>query len=209
MNLIMVVREEIKGMKKMGSKYFYIFTISITSLGVANAGCSNQSKRIDTMEEKTEVLSRSVESLEPELKQIKERLNEQELEIKNALDLQKGAQKRLEEELSKTRNLLQEIKQNLILVEKDKNKIKTKLNELETLYSKSTSAGAGIIEDLLDKAIKLYQQGRFEEAILKWEEILARDPSQLQAKFNIEVAKDKIKEKEVHEELRTLIMQRK
>jgi outer membrane murein-binding lipoprotein Lpp len=195
-------------MTKINSKYFCMFTISIISLGVVNAGCSNQSKRIDTMEIKTDALSNSVGSLEPEIKELKEKLNEQKLEIKTALGSQKDAHNRLKEELSKTGNLLQEIKQNLVLVEEDKNKMKTKLKELETL-SKTTIAETSLTGGLLDEAIKLYQQGKFEEAILKWEEVLARDPGQLQAKFNIEIAKDRIKGKEIHEELKALLIQRK
>ncbi len=114
----------------------------------------------------------------------------------------------MEEELSETRILLQEIKQNLALVEEDKNKMKTQLEELETL-SKSTSAETSLTQDLLDKAIKLYRQDKFEEAITKWDEVLAHDPGKLEAKFNIEIAKDKIKEKEIHEELKELLIQRK
>ncbi len=45
--------------------------------------------------------------------------------------------------------------------------------------------------------------------ISKWEEALARDPGKLEAKFNIEIAEDRIKEKEIHEELKTLLIQRK
>jgi tetratricopeptide (TPR) repeat protein len=87
--------------------------------------------------------------------------------------------------------------------------MKTQLDKLETLCSKSTSAEARLIKGLLDEAIKLYRQGKFKEAISKWEEALARDPGKLEAKFNIEIAKDRIKEKEIHEELKSLLIQRK
>ena len=66
-----------------------------------------------------------------------------------------------------------------------------------------------LVEDLLDKAIQLYRQEKFEEAIAKWEEVLALDPSKLEAKFNIEIAQDRIKEKQIQEDLKASRTQRK
>ncbi|MFQ5962699.1 MAG: hypothetical protein ACE5KZ_00260 [Candidatus Scalinduaceae bacterium] len=66
-----------------------------------------------------------------------------------------------------------------------------------------------LVEDLLDKAIQFYRQGKYEEAISKWEEVLALDPSKLEAKFNIEIAQDRIKEKEIQKELKSSLIQRK
>ena len=208
-------------MTKINSKYFYMFTIAIISLGLFNVGCSYPSKRIDILEEKIGGLTNSIESLKTktselnELKLEEKRLNQEYTRLKNkqiAIETtqksQNNAHNRLEEGLSETRILLQEIKQNLASVEEDKNKMKTQLKELEAL-SKSTGVETSLTEDLLDKAIKLYRQDKFEEAITKWEEVLAHDPSKLAAKFNIEIAKDKIKEKEIHEELKALLIQRK
>ena len=66
-----------------------------------------------------------------------------------------------------------------------------------------------LVEDLLDKAIQLYRQEKFEEAIARWEEVLALDPSKLEAKFNIEIAQDRIKEKQIQEDLKSSRTQRK
>ena len=196
-------------MAKINSKYFYMLTIAIISFVLFNAGCSSPPKRVDSLEEKVSALSHSVESLEPKFYELKEKLSEQGLEIATTLSSHNNSRNRMEEGLRETRNLLQEIKQRLALIEEDKDKMKTQLNKLETLCSKSTSAEASLTEDLLNEAIKLYRQGEFEEAISKWEEALARDPGKLEAKFNIEIAKDRIKEKEIHEELKALLIQRK
>ena len=75
----------------------------------------------------------------------------------------------------------------------------------ETQEKRKTS----LVEDLLDKAIQLYRQENFEEAIAKWEEVLALDPSKLEAKFNIEIAHDRIKEKQIQEDLKSSRIQRK
>ncbi len=68
---------------------------------------------------------------------------------------------------------------------------------------------SSLIEDLLEKAINLYRQGKFEEAIARWEEVLALNPEIHEAKFNIEIAQDKIKEKKIQEGLKSNLIQRK
>ena len=188
-------------MTKIYSKYFYMFTITMISLGLFNAGCTIQPKRTVALETKMDTLSHSVEGLEPEISRLKKKLDEQVAEIEASLSVQG--------------NLLQEIKQNLDLVEEDKGKMKvqldelgTQLNRLESL-SKITSAETNLTEELLDDAIILYRQQKFEEAISKWEEVLARNPGKLEAKFYIEIANDRIKEKEIREELKALLIQRK
>jgi len=60
---------------------------------------------------------------------------------------------------------------------------------------------SSLVEDLLDKAIRLYREEHFEDAIEKWEEVLVLDPSKLEAKFNIEIAQDRIKEKQIQKDL--------
>ncbi len=195
-------------MTKINSRYFCMFTIAVISLGLFNAGCAYQPERIDALEKKVDALSHSVESVEPEINELKKELGKQRAEIEIALSAQSNASNRLEEGLSGSENLLQEIKQNLALVEEDKDKMKVRLEELEAL-SESTVAEASLAEDLLDEAIKLYRQGKFEEAIAKWEEALARDPGKLEAKFNIEIARDRIKEKRIHKELKESLIQRK
>ncbi len=60
---------------------------------------------------------------------------------------------------------------------------------------------SSLIQDLLDKAIHLYREERFEAAIAKWKEVLVLDPSKLEAKFNIEIAQDRIKEKQIQNDL--------
>jgi len=185
------------------------------SLGLFNAGCTVQPKRVETLEIKMDTLSHSVEGLEPEISRLEKKFAEQVAEIEASLSTQDNARKLLEKRVSETGNLLEEIKQNLDFVEEDKGKMKvqldelgTQLNRLESL-SKKTSAETNLTEELLDDAIKLYRQEKFEEAILKWEEVLARDPGKLEAKFYIEITRNRIKEKKIHEELKALLIQRK
>ena len=75
--------------------------------------------------------------------------------------------------------------------------------------SRISKAETNLTEELLDNGIKLYSQQKFEEAISKWEEVLARDSGKLEAKFYIEIAKDRIKQTQIHEELKALLIQRK
>ncbi len=202
-------------MTKIYPKYFCMFAITIVSLVLLNGGCATQPERIVTLEKKLNALSKSVEGLEPEINVLREKLNKQESGIKSTLSSQSNVRNRLEEGLSETENLLKEIKKNLALAEDDKSKTKeqmeelrTQLNRLETL-SKLTGSKTSLTRDLMDKAIISYSQGKFDDAISKWEEVLAHDPDKLDAKFNIEIAKDRIKEKQIHDEMKALLIQRK
>ena len=65
----------------------------------------------------------------------------------------------------------------------------------------SGSANIAIVEDLLNEAIQLYREEEFEEAIAKWEKVLALDPSKLEAKFNIEIAQDRIEEQRIQDRI--------
>jgi tetratricopeptide (TPR) repeat protein len=133
---------------------------------------------------------------------------------------------KLEEELAETKDLLEKVKQQLAIVENDKNNLKAKLGKLEAPSEKAAEEEKGNVgenmenltketqetspvEDLLDKAIQLYREENFEEAIAKWEEVLALDPSKLEAKFNIEIAQDRLKEKQIQEDLKSSRTQRK
>ena len=49
------------------------------------------------------------------------------------------------------------------------------------------------LQKSLDGALQLYRKGNYKEAVSKWEEALILDPENLEAKFNIEIAKEKIK----------------
>lgn len=49
------------------------------------------------------------------------------------------------------------------------------------------------LQKLLDEALMLYREGNYKGAIGKWEEVLIIDPENLEAKFNIEIANEKIK----------------
>ncbi len=202
-------------MTKKYSKYFYMFTITMIFLGLFNAGCINQPKRTETLETKMDTLSHSVEGLEPEINELNNKLDAQVAEIETSLNSQDNNYKRLEERVSETGNLLQEIKQNLDLLEQARGNMKVQLDELDTQLnrleslSKISKVDTNLTEELLDNGINSYRQQKFEEAISKWEEVLAHDPGKLEAKFYIEIAKDRIKHTQIYEDLKELLIQRK
>ena len=243
-------------MKKMSSKYWYILTTVIISLGLFNSGClqlekfslggQSKTERINILEEEVESLSNNIGSLTTEnyelrknvvkLETAKNQLNNKYTQIKDkqiaieaAQTSQNKIRKNLEEELAETKDLLGKVKQQLAIVENDKNNLKTKLEKLGAPREKAAEEEKGNVgenrenlaqetqetqetspvEDLLDKAIQLYREENFEEAIAKWEEVIALDPSKLEAKFNIEIAQDRIKEKQIQEDLKSSRIQRK
>ena len=251
-------------MKKISSKYLSILTTVIITLGLFNSGCLNSKKfslrqskteRINILEEKVESLSYNMGSLTTENSELKKSLVDLET-VKNQLDKeytqivdkqnsleaaqtsQSEARRRLADELAETKNLLEKVKQQLTVVEQDKNSLREKLEKLEASHAEPAEAEAvaakataddeekgnadenregmtqekqktALVEDLLDNAIQLYRQEKFEEAITKWEKALALDPSKLEAKFNIEIAQDRIKEKQIQEDLKSSRTQRK
>lgn len=237
-------------MKKMSSKYWYILTTVIISLGLFNSGClqlekfslggQSKTERINILEEEVESLSNNIGSLTTEnyklkknvvkLETAKNQLNNKYTQIKDkqiaieaAQTSQNKIRKNLEEELAETKDLLGKVKQQLTIVENDKNNLKTKREKLGAPREKAAKEEKGNVgenreslaqetspvEDLLDKAIQLYREENFEEAIAKWEEVIALDPSKLEAKFNIEIAQDRIKEKQIQEDLKSSRIQRK
>lgn len=62
--------------------------------------------------------------------------------------------------------------------------------KIEELAAKQ---GRESLQKILDGALLLYRKGNYKEAVSKWEEALILDPNNLEAKFNIEIAKEKIK----------------
>lgn len=91
----------------------------------------------------------------------------------------------------------------------EKTGIDTTKNRKSLIKEDQEKRKSSLIEELLDKAIKRYREGKYKNAIAKWEEVLALDPSKLEAKFNIEIAQDRIKEREVQEGLKSNLIQRK
>ncbi|MDR4504619.1 MAG: tetratricopeptide repeat protein [Candidatus Scalindua sp.] len=243
---------------------------AIILMGFLNAGCTQwenfstgKTKRIGILEEQVIMLSDKVESINIKNDELATTLSvsqKQELEIepfheeyvqlKNKLtgieDLQEShlnENSRLQDELSETRNQIQEIRQQLTSVETDKDSIKAQLVELEIAYEKlltkepqsidttvklekevkevgeenreslikktQKKLEASLVEDLLNMAISLYRQGKYEDAIARWEEVLTLNPEIHEAKFNIEIAQDKIKEKNIQEGLKSNLIQRR
>ncbi len=83
----------------------------------------------------------------------------------------------------------------------DTGKSYTKQSRKNLIKETQENRKTTLVEGLLNKAIRLYREEHFEEAISKWEEVLALDPSKLEAKFNIEIAQDRIKEKQIQKDL--------
>lgn len=146
------------------------------------------------------------------------RLERELAETKNSLNEIKQHLTNIESEKDKLKAKLEEIEsfeEQIIksksavddntIVEINNNNEQSKENVIKETQEKRKLS---LVEGLLNKAIKLYREEKFEEAIAKWEEVLALDPSKLEAKFNIEIAHDRIKEKQIQEDLKSNRTQR-
>jgi len=155
-------------MKKISSKYLSILTTVIITLGLFNSGCLNSKKfslrqskteRINILEEKVESLSYNIGSLTTENSELKKGLVDLET-VKNQLDKeytqivdkqnaleaaqtsQSEARRRLADELAETKDMLEKVKQQLTVVEQDKNGLREKLEKLEASRAEPAEAVA-------------------------------------------------------------------
>jgi predicted nuclease with TOPRIM domain len=128
------------------------------------------------------------------LEKIKQHLAEMESE-KNNLKAKLETLEASHERATKT----EEVVDRTTNIEKEKSY--TGQNRKSLIKETQENRKSSLVEELLDKAIRLYREESFEDAIAKWEEVLALDPSKLEAKFNIEIAQDRIKEKQIQKDL--------
>ena len=83
-----------------------------------------------------------------------------------------------------------------VVVEKDEVIEDTIENRESAAKETQKKLKASLVEKLFNRAKSLYRQGKFEEAVTKWEDVLEFDPDRLDAMYNIEVAKDRIRERQ-------------
>lgn len=151
-------------------------------------------KRINALEAKVNTLSSSFNSLNTKNRDLTMKLNV----------LSKGAE-RNSSQLSGIKKIFQESEQQST----PKYKYTDEEESRKDLIKKTQeNRKASLVEDLLDKAINLYRQEKYEDAIAKWNEAIALDPKRLEAKFNIEIAKDKINDKKIKDGLKALRTQK-
>lgn len=169
-------------------KHLRTFTVVIILPGLISAGCSH-------LEQKTSDNTKGINTLEEKI---------------NALENLENKHNDLAKSLNETR---EEISRKLAAIEEDKNKIETRLEELassikEAEQKSSVTEVKGASYTLSEKAIESYSQEKFEDAIAQWKEALKNDPTNLEAKFNIEITKDRLKVKEIQDDLKALRLQK-
>ncbi|WKZ20433.1 MAG: hypothetical protein QY310_07655 [Candidatus Jettenia sp. CY-1] len=67
-----------------------------------------------------------------------------------------------------------------------------KLEEV-TIKDSDANPRKAELQSMMDEALALYRGGNYEESLNKWEEIIAIDPENLEAEFNIEIVKERMK----------------
>ena len=151
-------------------------------------------KKINALEGKVSTLSSSLS-----------RLNTKNKELTMKLDgLSKGPE-RNSSQLSGINKIFQESKQQSAPNHNHIDKVESRKDAIQATQEKRKKS---LVEELLDKAIDLYRQEKYEDAIAKWNEAIALDPRRLEAKFNIEIAKDKIKDQKIKDGLKALRTQK-
>ena len=95
-----------------------------------------------------------------------------------------------ESEIRRQNEALKE--ESMEMIEEGQEMIKEVKGEIKT-EEVAKNQGKEALQKLLDEALTLYRDGIYSEAITKWEEVLVIDPENIEAKFNIEIAKEKMK----------------
>ncbi len=176
---------------------------------------SKLNKEYTQIENKQKAIEKTQTSNNNERNHLKRELAETIIslnEIKQQLTKIESEKKKLETKLEDFESFYEQAVQTIPAVDdtikaeaKNRDPEQSKENLIKETQEKRKSS---LVESLLNKAIRLYREGNFDDAIAKWEEVLALDPSKLEAKFNIEIARDRIKETQIQEDLKSNRTQR-
>ena len=125
-----------------------------------------------------------------EIEQVKTDLQNQALALQSQRFLIKNSEIEQQSEAMKeeAKEMIKELRE---MVKEAKGEIKSE--EEKKTEETATEQGKEAVQRLLDEALSLYRDENYKDAIRTWEAVLVIDPANLEAKFNIEIAKEKIK----------------
>ena len=125
-----------------------------------------------------------------EIEQVKTDLQNQALALQSQRFLIRNSEIEQQSEAMKeeAKEMIEELRE---MVKEAKGEIKPEAEK----KAEETAAEQGkeAVQRLLDEALSLYRDENYKDAIKTWEAVLVIDPANLEAKFNIEIAKEKIK----------------
>lgn len=125
-----------------------------------------------------------------EIEQVKTDLQNQALALQSQRFLIKNSEIEQQSEAMKeeAKEMIKELRE---MVKEAKGEIKSE--EEKKTEETAAEQGKEAVQRLLDEALSLYRDENYKDAIGKWKAVLVIDPANLEAKFNIEIAKEKIK----------------
>ncbi|TVL99099.1 MAG: hypothetical protein CV087_19325 [Candidatus Brocadia sp. WS118] len=167
---------------------------------------SNYSKlltSLDVLSSKVELKDSSFESILAEtqktIKDLEKKMDEMEkakIDLQNQLmTLQTQRSRITGTKIEQPKESMKEAKQ---MMEQGREMLKDASSEIKpeedhTIKTIAANQEKEALQKLLDEALMLYRDGNYKGAIGKWEEVLVLEPENLEAKFNIEIANEKIK----------------
>ncbi len=203
-----------KSSKAQQEERFVLIDKKINELqkAISNINASAQSivRQVEELSDRTTNIGRNYTKIDTSLEELNTRV-----ETKDSL---------LETSISDTQNTINELKAKLSEIELAKEEIQNQINSLQSQKSQPVSSavehqeesgevngetvektteaqqGKAIVQGLLDEAQAIYKDGDYDDAISKWEEVLNIDPENLEAKLNIEIAKEKFESASEKEE---------
>src|SRR3989304_1312013 len=181
------------------------------ALSGLNLNAQNLGKRVEELAQKTSAIDTNYSKLNTTLDELSTQVATKDSSIKATVSetqknisdliqkLRKIEQAKTELQNQRSRITDSEIGQHSEAMKEEAMEMiketKGERNSEEEKKEEETATGQGkeALQKLLDEALTLYRDGNYKDAIGKWEEALVIDPANLEAKFNIEIAKEKIK----------------
>ncbi|MBE7443985.1 MAG: hypothetical protein HS132_01460 [Planctomycetia bacterium] len=170
----------------------------------ADANCSNLRNALDGLSSRVELRNSAFETIFTETQKSINDLGKKISEIEKAktdlqnqlLGLQTQSSRLTGSRIEQHTEAMKEDAKEVFVQGREMIKESTgggKSGEDKKIEAIATNQEKEVLQKLLDEALLCYRDGHYNEAISKWEEVIVIDPENLEAKFNIEIAKEKIK----------------
>lgn len=167
------------------------------ALSNLNLSAQNLGKRVEDLAQKTATIDTNYSRLNTTLDELSTQVATKDSSIKATVS---ETQKNISDLTQKLREIEQaktELQNQIIALQTQRSRITDseigRKSEAMKEEETATEQGKEALQKSLDEALSLYRDGNYKDAIGKWEEALVIDPANLEAKFNIEIAKEKVK----------------
>ena len=171
------------------------------SLSNLDASTKSLVRFIEELSDKTSAMEKNYSKFHTKLYELSSKMETKDSSLESALsDTQKTIEE-LEKKLNETEEAKTDLQNQISELQAQRHNVTSPNVERPTEAVKEEGVKADVssvnqkkeaLQKLLDEAQELYRSENYKEAIGKWQEALNIDPESLEAKLNMEIAKEKI-----------------